>query len=128
VLAPFTPANPQERYFNPKRAAAERGDLKGGASNFAGSEGKGKGRARRPTNGYNHHAVAMAVERACKKAKVPHWHPNQLRHLFATKVRHMDGGGLEAAQVLLGHSCADVTQVYAEKNLALATKVAAEIG
>jgi integrase len=56
------------------------------------------------------------------------WHPNQLRHSFATKVRHMPGGGLEGAQVLLGHARADVTQVYAEKNIALAVKLACEVG
>jgi integrase len=54
------------------------------------------------------------------------WHPNQLRHTFATRVRKQHG--LEAAQVLLGHSRADVTQLYAEKNEALATAVAAKIG
>jgi len=42
------------------------------------------------------------------------WHPNQLRHTFATRVRKQHG--LEAAQVLLGHARADVTQVYAERN------------
>jgi hypothetical protein len=36
--------------------------------------------------------------------------------------------GLEAAQVLLGHARADVTQLYAEKNLMLATEVAAAVG
>ena len=55
-----------------------------------------------------------------------HWHPNQLRHTFATRVRKEHG--LEAAQVLLGHSRADVTQVYAERNEELATVVAAKIG
>ena len=35
---------------------------------------------------------------------------------------------LEAAQVALGHTKADVTQVYAERNLDLARRVAAEIG
>ena len=54
------------------------------------------------------------------------WHPNQLRHTFATKVRKAHG--LEAAQVLLGHSRADVTQVYAERNEELAASVAAKIG
>jgi integrase len=54
------------------------------------------------------------------------WHPNQLRHAFATRVRK--DHGLEAAQVLLGHSRADVTQVYAERNEGLATAVAAKIG
>lgn len=54
------------------------------------------------------------------------WHPNQLRHSFATRVRKQHG--LEAAQVLLGHSRADVTQIYAERNEELAGSVAAKIG
>ncbi|MCE9567341.1 MAG: tyrosine-type recombinase/integrase [Planctomycetes bacterium] len=54
------------------------------------------------------------------------WHPNQLRHSYATKVRKQHG--LEAAQVLLGHSRADVTQIYAERNEELAATVAAKIG
>jgi integrase len=58
--------------------------------------------------------------------KAHRWHPNQLRHSFATKVRKQHG--LEAAQVLLGHSRADVTQVYAERNEELAVMVAAKIG
>ena len=57
---------------------------------------------------------------------VPHWHPNQLRHTHGTEVRRRFG--LEAAQVALGHERADVTQVYAERNLDLAVKVAAEVG
>ena len=58
--------------------------------------------------------------------KAHRWHPNQLRHTFATRVRKQHG--LEAAQVLLGHSRADVTQVYAEKNMELAAAVVAKIG
>jgi len=46
--------------------------------------------------------------------------------LFATKVRKAHG--LEAAQVLLGHARADVTQVYAERNEELAREVAGKIG
>jgi integrase len=57
---------------------------------------------------------------------VPHWFPNQLRHSYATEVRKRFG--LEAAQVALGHSKADVTQVYAERNKSLAARVAAEMG
>jgi integrase len=37
----------------------------------------------------------------CRATAIPHWHPNQLRHSFATEVRR--GYGLEASQVLLGH-------------------------
>ena len=63
---------------------------------------------------------------ACKAAAIPHWHPHQLRHTHATEVRRRFG--LEAAQAALGHSKADVTQLYAERDLALAAKVAAELG
>jgi len=67
-------------------------------------------------------------ERETVKAwrKAHRWHPNQLRHSFATKVRKAHG--LEAAQVLLGHARADVTQVYAERNEELAREVAGKIG
>src|SRR5262249_35187416 len=57
---------------------------------------------------------------------VPPWHPNQLRHARATEVRRRFG--LEAAQVALGHSSADVTQVYAERDLGLAVRVAQAMG
>jgi integrase len=63
---------------------------------------------------------------ACKADALPHWHPHQLRHTHATEVRRRFG--LEAAQVALGHASADVTQVYAERNLTLAVQVAAQIG
>ena len=68
------------------------------------------------------------VQRDAIKAwrKAHRWHPNQLRHSFATKVRKQHG--LEAAQVLLGHSRADVTQVYAERDEGLAVAVASKIG
>ena len=63
---------------------------------------------------------------ACKAAAVPHWHPHQLRHSHATEVRRQFG--LEAAQVALGHAQAAVTEIYAERDLALAVRVAAAIG
>ncbi len=79
-----------------------------------------------PALEYTPHTYAHAVRVAARRARVPHWHPNQLRHLFATEVRKHHG--LEAAQVLLGHSRADVTQVYAERDEQLAATVAAKIG
>ena len=58
--------------------------------------------------------------------KAHEWHPNQIRHTVATEVRAKFG--LEAAQVLLGHSRADVTQTYAERDMAKAPEVARKIG
>ncbi|WP_439630865.1 tyrosine-type recombinase/integrase [Gemmata sp.] len=81
---------------------------------------------RAPSAEYSTHALTHAARVAAGKAGVPVWSPNQIRHAFATEVRH--GFGLEAAQVLLGHARADVTQVYAERDAALAARVAAEIG
>jgi site-specific recombinase XerD len=45
---------------------------------------------------------------------------------MATQVR--TGRGLEAAQVVLGHAHANVTQVYAERDHALAESVIREVG
>jgi hypothetical protein len=108
----------------------------------------------RYTNCSSAHAVRRACERADRAARqvrenelavnevrpstlvpkkvpaadriIPPWAPNQLRHTFATDIRR--DHGLEAAQVLLGHSRADVTQVYAERNRLLAERVAAVVG
>ncbi|MFA9476936.1 tyrosine-type recombinase/integrase [Phycisphaerales bacterium AB-hyl4] len=54
------------------------------------------------------------------------WAPNQLRHAYATEVRQKHG--LEAAQVLLGHARADVTQLYAERDVDRARQVARQVG
>ena len=55
-----------------------------------------------------------------------HWFPNQLRHTAATEIRKRHG--LEAAQVILGHSQLGVTQVYAERDIAKGMEVARLIG
>jgi integrase len=79
-----------------------------------------------------HDRIQSAVARA-NKARIaqgleplPPWAPNQLRHNAGTAVRQRFG--LEAAQVVLGHSKADVTQVYAERDQRLAVEVALRIG
>ena len=63
---------------------------------------------------YTVDSYRRAINRGCRSAKVPVWTPHQLRHTFATRIRK--DFGLEAAQVLLGHARADVTQLYAERD------------
>jgi len=58
--------------------------------------------------------------------KLPYWSPNQLRHSAATEIRRRFG--LEAAQTVLGHAKADVTQVCAERDMSLAAEVMRRIG
>jgi integrase len=91
---------------------------------------------------YDPDAYRRAITRACDKAfpapedlnpeevnqwrEKHRWAPNQLRHAAATELRKRFG--LEAAQVVLGHSMADVTQIYAERDMGKATAVAREVG
>ncbi|MBM4094986.1 MAG: site-specific integrase, partial [Planctomycetes bacterium] len=58
--------------------------------------------------------------------QLPHWTPNQLRHLKATELRKMRN--LEAARAILGHSSTTVTQIYAEMNEGPAIEVARASG
>jgi integrase len=58
--------------------------------------------------------------------KAHRWHPNQLRHGYATKARKQFS--LEHAGAALGHSKLSVTEVYAERDAGLAAAVAARIG
>jgi integrase len=71
-------------------------------------------------------AYRRAIEYGIRKAKVPHWHPHQLRHSCATRVRREYG--LDVAQIILGHSQCDTTQVYAEADRARAFDVVARSG
>jgi integrase len=52
--------------------------------------------------------------------------PNRLRHTAATEVRKEFG--LEGAQIILGHASADVSQVYAERDIAKGLEIARRIG
>jgi integrase len=62
-----------------------------------------------------------------KKWRSSHrWSPNRLRHAAATVIRKEFG--LEAAQVILGHAAVNVTELYAERDLAKGVEVARMLG
>ena len=63
---------------------------------------------------------------ACDRAGVPRWGANRLRHNRATELRARYGA--EAAQVTLGHSKLSTTEIYAERDLATAVRIAEECG
>ncbi|MDB4731514.1 tyrosine-type recombinase/integrase [Planctomicrobium sp.] len=75
---------------------------------------------------YSSQGYYIAIKRACESADVPHWSPNRLRHNFATNVRREHG--IEAARVLLGHSSAVTSEIYAEVDIESARAVIAKIG
>lgn len=47
-----------------------------------------------------------------EEKQIPHWHANQLRHNAATVLRKEYG--IELARIVLGHSTAFTTEIYAE--------------
>jgi integrase len=67
---------------------------------------------RTPGDVYETRSYYHAIRNGCRKARVPNWHPNQLRHNSATRLRREFG--LDVARVILGHSSTAVTEVYAE--------------
>lgn len=80
----------------------------------------------KPGESYTTATYRRAIQRAAKRATVSQWSPNQLRHAAGTEIRKQFG--LEAAQVSLGHSTANTTQIYAERDLSKAIEVARQVG
>ncbi|QEL17137.1 tyrosine-type recombinase/integrase [Limnoglobus roseus] len=72
---------------------------------------------------YKRRIYGLSIHKACDRAGVPRWHPNQIRHWAATEVRKHRN--LDAARALLGHSETATTEIYAEMD-AEAAKRAAE--
>lgn len=82
------------------------------------------------TQSYSHaiaHAIRMA-NRAPERVEspIPHWSPNRLRHNAATRLRKEFG--IDIARAVLGHSSPTVTEIYAERDGALAADAMLRIG
>jgi len=132
VLLPYLLRSPEDFCFSPieaegKRRALQHANRKTPMScgNRPGSNKKKKPK-RRPRGRYDTITYGRAIRRATEKAEVVSWSPHQLRHAFATEVRKTHG--LEAVQCCLGHSKAAITEIYAERDFALAARVAGEVG
>ena len=148
MLAEFAPVLPTDHFFSPRRVvvqfhaerAANRKTPRYVSHIKRNTAIRVSQPQREPAERYTVTSYDRAIRRAVVKANarrarmagadnfepIPHWHPNQLRHAQGTRVRRQFG--LEAAQVVLGHARADVTQVYAKADVAQAARVAAEIG
>jgi integrase len=131
ILGPWLRPNVSEYLFSPREAMDEyrreqrrrrktplypsRRDRK------PGQKSRQRLRDRYSTQTYHH-----AVQYGCRKAGITNWHPNQLRHTAATRLRR--AYGIEAASVILGHNNLETTQVYAEADMFEALRVIAEAG
>jgi len=77
------------------------------------------------TNRYVEASYRRCIKRACERAKIKPWAPNQLRHATASQLQAELG--IEAVAAVLGHSKLDTSKVYAKHNLALAIEAAKAI-
>jgi len=75
---------------------------------------------------YEPGAYANAIKRACKAAGVTRWTPHRLRHTAATELRKEYG--VEVARAVLGHACLAATEIYAEADMTVVTRVMGEKG
>jgi integrase len=70
--------------------------------------------------------LGTAWERAREWQRQHRWHPHQLRHNAATRIRKERG--LDAARAILGHRSLAITEVYAEIDQGLAAETIRQLG
>jgi integrase len=96
-----------------------------GHGNSPGTNRKAKPK-RRAGERYTSNSYRRAVHRACDKAKVSQWSPNQLRHSMATQIRkHFD---IEHVSSVLGHANIDISELYALQDERRAQIVVQQLG
>lgn len=131
VLRPWLPTDPQAYVFAPRRSEELRnaGRKANRKSKMTPSQAARRptGRAKAPLRSYYPvGSYRQAIRRACRRAGIAVWLPNQLRHSRLTEIRSRYG--LEAARVVGGHREVGVTQIYAEQDRELARQVMGEVG
>ncbi len=140
VLRPWLRADLSAFLFAPAEAEAERSALRRQQRKTPvqpSQQNRAKPRrAKPPGASYTVDSYRRAIEYGIRKAnqiraergepEVPHWHPHQLRHNAATRLRREIG--LDAARAVLGHASADVTEIYAERDAAVAVHAMSALG
>ena len=125
---------PSQFVFSPREAEAERRASRHAerktppsCGNTPGSSRKARPK-REPGDRYQTKVFGRAIRRAAKQAGVAHWSPHMLRHARATELRARYG--IEDARACLGHALGGVatTEIYAERDLEAAKRVAREVG
>jgi integrase len=131
VLRPWLDRDPDMNCFRPAEAvearnARSRANRRNPIKPWERKRAPKPDPARAPGEMYGKDAIRWAIRKACAKAGVGPFTANQLRHTRATQIRRKYG--IESAQIILGHSNVDTTQIYAERDLSKARQIMARIG
>jgi integrase len=116
--------------FQPRDAMAERrAERRRGRKTPVQPSQRNRAKSRpkkQPGTTYSVQSYGRSIDYGCDKANVPRWHPNQLRHNAATRLRKEFG--LDVARAVLGHASPAVTEVYAELDGAKAVEAMEQVG
>jgi len=131
VLRPWLREDPGAYLFSPKEAMAE---FRAGQRTRRTTPLYPSVRARAPKPNpkrmlgerYTTGTYRNAVGYGCRRAGVPPWHPNQLRHSAATRIRRLTD--LDSARAVLGHSDLKTSEIYAERDREKAAQVMRQNG
>jgi integrase len=137
VLRPFLKTDVQAYVFSPGQAQLERDAIKRMTrqskvqpSQLCRKKPHPKRQpGQRFTTASYRRALAYATTRAIRSGLLPEgtkWHPHQLRHNCATRIRKEHG--LDAVRATLGHQSITQSAEYAELDVELAAKTAALVG
>ncbi len=131
VVLPWLTPDPTAFLFQPREAVAESRERRNRerVTPLTPSQRARKKKprpARAPGQRYTPASYGRAVRNACLAAGVAHWHPHQLRHTAATRLRREYG--IESARVILGHGSAITTELYAAADLQKAADVMGKVG
>jgi len=134
LLKAFFTSDPEDFLFSPRRSEERRlaeqrrrRTTPLWPAHVLHQQRKRSARQRAPLrDSYDVASYRRAIRRACLRAGIPVWCPNQLRHTCLTNIRKLYG--LEASKACAGHREIGVTQIYAEKDRDLARRVMAAMG
>ncbi|QDV42938.1 site-specific tyrosine recombinase XerC [Stieleria neptunia] len=118
----FKPVEASEWHLQQRRENRKTPMNQGDRPGYSKSSRSGTRKPREYQERYNKDSYRRAIERAAKQAQTDHWHPYQLRHTAASVIR--EALGIEAAQAMLGHSRAAMTEHYAKQSLDRAIEAA----
>lgn len=126
IVRPFLKKDLEAGLFDPRDAVlAARNRLKP-KSGKAKRTFRIRGYRRCPSDRYTSGSYQNAIFKACDRVGIPSWGPNRLRHNAATFLRKEFG--IEAARVILGHTSAAVTEIYAETDRKKAAEIMGVVG
>jgi len=132
LLRPYLDRAEDAYCFSPAEAMEQRLADREAARTTALSCGNRRGSNRKanpkkkPGTFYTVIGYTKAIHGAARKAGVPIWGANRLRHAAATAIREEEN--LEAASAILGHRSMSMTENYAERSLRLAIETAKKHG